>query len=143
MTEGHAPWLEERENGIYVFSAGPAWDGAYNSAVSYLRAAAGNGVRDTELHKVLLGPRVPRTAYFRLLHDFLGADGVNFGKRVGEWSEWVTQAAREEKVLRGEPFREFPLPARREFLRNLLAMLEDRGMLAAASGRPGRPYRSV
>lgn len=128
------PWLAEREPGIYFFPAGPAWNAAYAGAADYLRECLAADFGASRAHKLLLGPKLPRAGYHHVLHAALGQDGIAFGKRIAPWQDWVVENARANAIARGDPFQEFALPARREFLRDLLAALEAKNLLGGLSG---------
>ena len=105
--------------GFRFFSAGAAWERAFDEALAFLQ--------ETEKSEgtLVLGPGIGASAKEWLEESWLGEGGVKFGNRIVEWKEWVKARARDHALSSGRGFRTLDVSARREALRLVLKALSE------------------
>jgi ATP-dependent exoDNAse (exonuclease V) beta subunit len=104
--------------GFKFFSAGAAWERAFEDALAFLEKGEGT---------LLLGPAIGDSAKAWIEESYLSASAVRFGARIQKWEEWVKARARDHALSSGRGFRVVDTPGKREHLRfvaNLLAQAD-------------------
>ncbi|MGZ3737668.1 MAG: hypothetical protein ACXVC0_22060, partial [Bdellovibrionota bacterium] len=104
--------------GFRFFSAGTAWEVAFEEALRFLENGHGT---------LLLGPSVGDSGRAWIEDRFLSARGVRFGIRIEPWADWLTARARDRALSLGRGFRPLNKAAKREHLRIVARAMASQG----------------